>query len=125
MSFSSEVKQELCRVPLSRKSCAQAECYGVLLYCNTFSPREIRVITESDSFAQRLPQLLRRAFRFSFDRLPDGEGKHIFAVEDPASSPLCSSCWGGTTGPRLCTSTSACWRRSACLLYTSDAADEL
>ena len=83
MSFSSEVKQELCRVPLSRKCCAQAECYGVLLYCNTFSPREIRVITESDPFAQRLPQLLRRAFRFSFDRLPDGEGKHIFAVEDP------------------------------------------
>ena len=82
MSFSSEVKQELCRVPLSRKCCAQAECYGVLLYCNTFSPREIRVITESDPFAQRLPQLLRRAFRFSFDRLPDGEGKHIFAVED-------------------------------------------
>ena len=95
MSFSSEVKQELCRVPLSRKCCAQAECYGVLLYCNTFSPREIRVITESDSFAQRLPQLLRRAFRFSFDRLPDGEGKHIFAVEDPRKLSVVQQLLGG------------------------------
>ena len=95
MSFSSEVKQELCRVPLSRKCCAQAECYGVLLYCNTFSPREIRVITESDSFAQRLPQLLRRAFRFSFDRLPDGEGKHIFAVEDPRKLSAVQQLLGG------------------------------
>ena len=95
MSFSSEVKQELCRVPLSRKCCAQAECYGVLLYCNTFSPREIRVITESDPFAQRLPQLLRRAFRFSFDRLPDGEGKHIFAVEDPRKLSAVQQLLGG------------------------------
>ena len=95
MSFSSEVKQELCRVPLSRECCAQAECYGVLLYCNTFSPREIRVITESDSFAQRLPQLLRRAFRFSFDRLPDGEGKHIFAVEDPRKLSAVQQLLGG------------------------------
>ena len=95
MSFSSEVKQELCRVPLSRKCCAQAECYGVLLYCNTFSQREIRVITESDSFAQRLPQLLRRAFRFSFDRLPDGEGKHIFAVEDPRKLSAVQQLLGG------------------------------
>ena len=95
MSFSSEVKQELCRVPLSRKCCAQAECYGALLYCNTFSPREIRVITESDPFAQRLPQLLRRAFRFSFDRLPDGEGKHIFAVEDPRKLSAVQQLLGG------------------------------
>ena len=95
MSFSSEVKQELCRVPLNRKCCAQAECYGVLLYCNTFSLREIRVITESDAFAQRLPQLLRRAFRFSFDRLPDGEGKHIFAVEDPRKLSAVQQLLGG------------------------------
>ena len=82
-------------MPLSRKCCAQAECYGVLLYCNTFSPREIRVITESDPFAQRLPQLLRRAFRFSFDRLPDGEGKHIFAVEDPRKLSAVQQLLGG------------------------------
>ena len=56
MSFASEVKTELCRTGLARKCCAQAEAYGVLLYCNTFSGREVRIVTESDAFAQRLPQ---------------------------------------------------------------------
>ena len=32
MSFSSQTKEELCRVPLARKCCAQAEAYGVLLF---------------------------------------------------------------------------------------------
>ena len=36
ISFAGAVKEELCRVPLSRKCCAQAEAYGVLLFCNTF-----------------------------------------------------------------------------------------
>ncbi len=36
MSFSSNVKAELCRPPISRRTEALAEAYGVLLYCNTF-----------------------------------------------------------------------------------------
>lgn len=74
MSFAGETKGELCRTALNRKCCTQAEAYGVLLYCNTFSGREIRIITENEAFAQRLPTLFRKAFRLSFDRLPDGEG---------------------------------------------------
>ena len=53
MSYSSQVKEELCRDALQRPCCARAEAYGVLLYCNTFSPREIRIITESAGFAAR------------------------------------------------------------------------
>ena len=83
MSFSADVKQELCRAPMSRKCCAQAEAYGILLYCNTFSSGEIRIITESDARAQRLPSLFKKAFPVTFDRLPDGEGKHIFLITDP------------------------------------------
>ena len=82
MSFSGDVKAELCRIPLNRRCCAQAEAYGVLLYCNTFSAREIRVMTESEAFAKRLPPLLKKAFRITFDRLPDGEGKYIFSIMD-------------------------------------------
>ena len=82
MSFSGDVKTELCRIPLNRRCCAQAEAYGVLLYCNTFSAREIRVMTESEAFAKRLPPLLKKAFRITFDRLPDGEGKYIFSIMD-------------------------------------------
>ena len=73
MSFAGEVKTELCRAALSRKCCAQAECYGILLYCNTYTAEEIRIITESDAFAQRLPALFKKAFKLTFDRLPEGE----------------------------------------------------
>ena len=95
MSFSADVKQELCRAPLSRKCCAQAEAYGVLLYCNTFSSSEIRIITESEAFAQRLPSLFKKAFQITFDRLPDGEGKHIFLIRDPEKLAVVQQVFGG------------------------------
>ena len=83
MSFSSDVKNELCRAVIDRPCCAKAEIYGVLLYCNTFSSQEVRIITESESFAQRLPQLLERAFGLTFDRLPaPEEQKYIFQITD-------------------------------------------
>ena len=82
MSFSSQTKEELCRVPLARKCCAQAEAYGVLLFCNAFSNREIRIITESGGFAARLPLLFRKAFQLDFDSLPpeNGGGKRVFSI---------------------------------------------
>ena len=83
MSFSGETKQELCRIPVNRTCCAKAELYGILLYCNTFSTMEIRIITESEPLAQRLPKLLLRAFGMLFDRLPAcGEQKYIFQMTD-------------------------------------------
>lgn len=83
MSFAGDVKAELCRIPLNRRCCAQAEAYGILLYCNTFTSTEIRIITEHDGLAQRLPLLFKKAFHVAFDRLPDGEGKHIFRLNHP------------------------------------------
>ena len=83
MSFSGAVKEELCRAGLNRRCCAQAEAYGVLLYCNTFNGGEARVVTESGPFAQRLPALFKKAFRLDFDRLPEGEGKRIFTLSGP------------------------------------------
>ena len=83
MSFSSNVKAELCRPPISRRTEALAEAYGVLLYGNTFSPTEVRLITESADFAARLPRLFQRAFGLKFDRLPEEErGKLIFGITD-------------------------------------------
>lgn len=95
MSFAGDVKSELCRSALNRKCCVQAECYGILLYCNTFSSNEIRIITESDSFAQRLPGLFRKAFKVEFDRLPDGEGKHIFSITDRQKLSTIQDIYGG------------------------------
>ncbi len=83
MSFSGDVKTELCRASLDRPCCARAEAYGALLYGNTFTSREVRLITESESFASRLPLLLDRAFGLQFDRLPgDGERKYVFHLAD-------------------------------------------
>ena len=83
MSFSSNCKAELCRIPLTRRSAAVAESYGVLLYCNTFTPHLIRIVTESEDLAARLPRLFKKAFGVEFDTLPDGAsgGKQIFLIE--------------------------------------------
>ena len=83
MSFSSNCKAELCRIPITRRSAAVAESYGVLLYCNTFSPHLIRIVTESEDFTARLPRLFKKAFGVEFDTLPDGAsgGKQIFLIE--------------------------------------------
>ena len=84
MSFSSEAKAELCRARIDKKCCAVAESYGVLLYCNTFSQNEIRIITASEDFAARLPRLFRRAFSLSFDVAPPegAAGKRSFVITD-------------------------------------------
>lgn len=84
MSFSAEVKRELCRQGISRVCCAQAEAYGILLYCNTFHSREVRIITESPYLKARLPVLFRKAFRIAFDAVPgEGEKKGTFLIQSP------------------------------------------
>ena len=86
ISFAGKVKSELCRMGISRLCCARAEGYGVLLYCNTFMPGEVRIITESGDFAARLPKLFHKAFGVKFDRTPEeknGKGKLIFGITEP------------------------------------------
>ena len=85
-SFSFKAKSELCRTAVQRLCCARAECYGVLLYCNTFTMQEVRIITENQEFAARLPRLFHWAFNVKFDRLPADEpsgSKLIFQITDP------------------------------------------
>ena len=84
MSFSSDAKAELCQQRLDRRSLALAECYGALLYGHSFSAREIRLITGSPAFAQRLPKLFKRAFGLSFDSLPEPNpgAKQRFLIQD-------------------------------------------
>lgn len=84
MTFGGEVKNELCRGELHRKCCAQAEAYGVLLYCNTFTSSQVRIITGNPNLAARLPRLFHRAFRVGFDRTPEEQqpGKLVFQITD-------------------------------------------
>ena len=84
-SFSGGVKGEICRDIPTRQCCAVAQCFGILLYCNTFSADTIRIVTESRDFAVILPKLFRRAFGLDFDELPSvaSPGKLVFQITDP------------------------------------------
>ncbi len=95
MSFSAEIKRELCKAPPSRRCCAQAEAYGVLLFCNSFSRNGIRIMTSSDSFASILPLLFKKAFQIEFDHLPpERPGKRSFLITHPDKIKLIGETFG-------------------------------
>jgi len=56
----------------------------MLLYANTFSAREIRIITGNRKLGQRLTDLFSSAFSISFDILPepDNTGKQVYLIYD-------------------------------------------
>ena len=84
-SFSAGAKAEMCRNIPAKTCCVQAECFGILLFCNSFTAEAIRIVTESREFAQILPKLFFKAFRLEFDAVPapDCVGKQVFAISDP------------------------------------------
>ena len=84
-SFSANAKAEICRNIPTRHCCALAQCFGVLLFCNSFTGENIRIITESREFAQILPKLFKKAFSMDFDVQPDPDavGKLNFQITDP------------------------------------------
>lgn len=83
MSFSTEVKNELCRVSMQRACCTRAEAYGALLHATVFSHREIRLSTENAVVARRLQALLQRAFFVVCEPQRQGR-KYQIVLEQPA-----------------------------------------
>lgn len=96
ISFSSAAKAEICRVLPQKKCCALAQCFGILLFCNSFGAKGIRIITESREFAQNLPKLFKKAFGISFDTIPDEDttGKLVFQITDPEKLAVVMSAYG-------------------------------
>lgn len=84
MSFSSETKNELCKISELPKCCAIAQCYGIMLFCNTFSDSEIKIVTENAAFIKILPRLFKKAFGFSFDGIVTNEQgtKTVLEIKD-------------------------------------------
>ena len=95
-SFSGNSKAEICKTFPQKNCCALAQCFGVLLFCNSFSADGIRIITESKEFADLLPKLFRKAFGLNFDTLPDGEitGKLVFQIQDKEKLAHIMSAYG-------------------------------
>lgn len=96
MSFSADVKEELCRSSFGKKHSLRAELYGILLFCNRFTETELKIVTGSMAFAKRLPLLLQKAFKLSFDQLPKEEAKTklSFVVNNPAKLAILRSYYG-------------------------------
>lgn len=85
VSFSAAAKAEVCRLIPQKQCCALAQCFGVLLFCNSFADDGIRIITESREFAYILPKLFKKAFDVEFDSFPSlhSPGKLVFQIVEP------------------------------------------
>ena len=85
ISFSGNAKAEICRSFPQKHCCALAQCFGVLLFCNSFGSQGIRIITESQEFAQSIPKLFKKAFGVTFDIQPEEQatGKLNFQITQP------------------------------------------
>lgn len=95
-SFSAAAKAEVCQSFPQKHCCFLAECFGILLFCNTFRTDSIKIITESGEFAGILPKLFKKAFGFGFDS-QSGEGaggKYVFQISEPAKLRLIMESFG-------------------------------
>lgn len=95
-SFAAGCKAELCRIFPAKKCCARAQCFGILLFCNSFSAQGIRIITESRDFAQFLPKLFKKAFSIAFDQIPaeNAQSKLVFQILDPVKIDTIMNAYG-------------------------------
>lgn len=69
MSFSTLVKDELCRVELHDVCCMKSEILGVILTGNLFSyekdSRNVKMVTENAAFARRVYSIIRKVYGIS------------------------------------------------------------
>lgn len=75
MSFSADVKSELCKIPLENRSSMLCECYGMLLFASRFTPREIIFKTENFHTAQRFETLISALFNPIIEKRSDLKSK--------------------------------------------------
>ena len=96
MTFSCSARAEVCRNLPHKPCCALAECFGILLYCNSFTPEGIKIVTESRDFAQVLPKLFWKAFNVEFDSFPSlaAPGKLVFQINDPEKIEVIMDAFG-------------------------------
>lgn len=96
LSFSAQSKAEVCRVMPQEHCCALAECFGILLFCNSFTANSIKIITESQELARILPKLFKKAFGVTFDSQPDSamKGKLQFIISSPEKLNTIMSAFG-------------------------------
>lgn len=95
-SFSAAAKAEICRSFPQSDCCALAECFGILLFCNSFRNDSVKIITESAEFAALLPKLFKKAFGIRFDsQVGEGRGgKQVFQIQEPGKLDAIMNAFG-------------------------------
>ena len=68
MSFTGDIKTELCRLSVQSNCCMLAECLGMLLYANQFTIQRIRLQSESAAVRKRIAQLFVQVFDIQLQR---------------------------------------------------------
>ena len=85
MSFTSDVKSELCKIE-TPTCCKISECYGILLFGRAFSEKSIVLSTENEEVALRTSRLLRQCYRVQPNISGGGNKIDYFTVSISNSS---------------------------------------
>jgi DNA-binding protein WhiA len=67
MSFSSDVKQQLCKVQTDCEFCPAAELAGILETAGNIQEEKIRIVTENKDVAEKIKGLFEACFGFSIE----------------------------------------------------------
>lgn len=79
MSFTEDIKNELCRTPLGEPCCIVAECLGILLYGNRFTVDKIKLVSSSFEVRKRVQILFAALFEMTLDY---GENENTLETSD-------------------------------------------
>ncbi len=82
MTFSQEVKNELCSIENSNDCCRRAEAYGILYYAKSFSKEDICILTDYDYVAKRYSDAIEYLIQKKPKQFISKSGKISVVVEN-------------------------------------------
>lgn len=82
MSFSSEVKFELCKMRHTKSCCLTAECAGMLLFSRHLSEEKISFYTDYSGVAEHLCFLLKKRMKVNFEHVVTDGGVNKVTVPE-------------------------------------------
>ncbi len=84
MSFSSEVKTELCKIKSQKSCCLLAECAGMLLFSRRLNADKISFYTEYDYVADHLCYIMKKRMKITAEHIITDGGINKVTVQNAA-----------------------------------------
>ena len=88
MSFTTDVKNELCKIPFHNKCCQASELYGFMLYAGQFGTDRIKMSSDNVNVRRRFMNLIKKETGFPYPAEDNGaavtveDGKVIRKIYD-------------------------------------------